>query len=366
MALATDASDRVVTSAAGRACRCEDSAVPTLAVVVVTYNSASALERSLPALTAQLRDGDELIVVDNASRDETVARVGELAPEATLVESRSNLGFPAACNLGAQAASSELLCFLNPDAVPQPGLRDAIERPALDGSGWTAWQGLVASDSGALVSSAGGVLHFTGIAWAGAAGHPRGTPVERLGFLSGACLVIGRERFHELGGFADDYFLYHEDVDLSLRVLLAGGAIGVCTDAIVHHDYDFDKGPAKWRHLERNRWATIVRTYPAPLLVLLAPALLVVELAIVVASLRGGWWRQKLLAAADSVESLPRWFRERRRVQRGRKLSASRFADTMVATLDSEYIGPAARSPLVAASLRTYWRAVRALLGVRL
>jgi GT2 family glycosyltransferase len=339
--------------------------VPTLAVVVVSYRSADALRRMLPALVSQLREDDELIVVDNASGDETHAVLAELAPAAIVVEPGANLGFPAACNLGARRASADLLCFLNPDAVPQTGFRDAIERPALDGSGWTAWQALVAADGGSRVSSAGGVLHFSGIAWAGAAGHPRGATVERLGFLSGACLVIGRERFQELGGYADDYFLYHEDVDLSLRVLLAGGAIGVCGDAVVDHDYDFDKGAAKWRHLERNRWATIVRTYPAPLLALLAPALLVVELAILVASLRGGWWRQKLLAAADSVERLPRWFRERRRVQRARTLSAARFADTMVATLDSEYIGPTARLPLVAAALQTYWRAVRALLGLR-
>jgi N-acetylglucosaminyl-diphospho-decaprenol L-rhamnosyltransferase len=340
--------------------------VPTLAVVVVSYRSAEALRRTLPALTSELRDDDELIVVDNASGDETLAVVTELAPTATVVESNTNLGFAGGCNAGARTAGNELLCFLNPDALPEPGFRDAIERPALDGSGWTAWQALVAADGGRLVSSAGGVLHFTGIAWAGAAGRPRGTGAARLGFLSGACLVISRERFEELGGFAADYFLYHEDVDLSLRVLLEGGAIGVCEEAVVDHDYDFDKGSAKWRHLERNRWATIVRTYPAPLLVLLAPALFVVELAIVVASLRGGWWRQKLLAAADSVERLPRWFRERRRIQRGRTLSASRFAESMVATLDSEYIGPVARSPLVSAALRTYWRAVRALLGVRL
>ncbi len=76
--------------------------MPSLAVVLVTYNSAPALERSLPALEAELRDGDELIVVDNASRDETVAVVGKLSPTAILVEPRANLGFPAACNLGAR------------------------------------------------------------------------------------------------------------------------------------------------------------------------------------------------------------------------------------------------------------------------
>ena len=281
------------------------------------------------------------------------------------MEANTNLGFAGGCNAGARAAGAELVCFLNPDALPEPGFRDAIERPALDGSGWTAWQALVASDGGQRVSSAGGVLHFTGIAWAGAAGRPRGTAAAHLGFLSGACLVMARERFEELGGFAADYFLYHEDVDLSLRVLLEGGAIGVCEEAVVDHDYDFDKGPAKWRHLERNRWATIVRTYPAGLLVLLSPVLLAVELAIWVASLRGGWWRQKLLAAGDSVDRLPTWIRERRQVQRRRTVSASRFADHMVATLDSEYLGDVTRSPLVAGPLRAYWRGVRALLALR-
>ena len=62
--------------------------VPTLAVVVVTFNSGEALRLTLPALTAELRDGDELVVVDNASHDETVARVRELAPAAILVEPR--------------------------------------------------------------------------------------------------------------------------------------------------------------------------------------------------------------------------------------------------------------------------------------
>ena len=345
--------------------RCEDLTVPTLAVVIVAFNEAEPLRRTLPAVAAELRDDDELIVVDNGSTDGTAEVVGSLAPSAAIVDAGANLGFPAACNHGARAAGADLLCFLNPDAAPQPGFRDAIERPAVDGSGWTAWQALVTAGDGRLVNSAGGVLHFTGIAWAGGAGRPRGATVEHLGFLSGACLVIARDRFHELGGFAGDYFLYHDDVDLSLRVLLEGGAIGVCADAVVDHEYDFDKGAPKWRYLERNRWATIVRTYPTALLVLLAPLLLVVELAVLVAAVRGGWWRQKLLAAQDCVQRLPAWLRQRRRVQRGRTVPAARFAETMVATLDSEYLGAATRSPLVSVPLRAYWRVVRALLGVR-
>ena len=69
----------------------------------------------------------------------------------------------------------------------------------------------------------------------------------------------------------EPFFLYHEDVDLSLRVRLAGGELGVEPAARVDHDYEFEKGADKWRYLERNRWATLIRTYPAALLAAAGP-----------------------------------------------------------------------------------------------
>ena len=62
--------------------------------------------------------------------------------------------------------------FLNPDAVVAEGWRDAIDAPLRNGSGWAAWQALVTAEGGRVVNTRGGVLHFTGIAWAGGAGSP--------------------------------------------------------------------------------------------------------------------------------------------------------------------------------------------------
>jgi GT2 family glycosyltransferase len=101
------------------------------------------------------------------------------------------------------------------------------------------------------------------------------------------------ERFATLGGFSDACLLYHEDVDVSMRVRLAGGRLGVEPAAVVDHAYGFAKGAAKWRYLERNRWATILRCYPTRLLVLLAPGLLATELALLVVTAAGGWLPQK-------------------------------------------------------------------------
>ena len=168
-------------------------------------------------------------MVDNASSDGTADALRELAPKATVIEAGSNLGFAAGCNLGAEAASSELLVFLNPDATPAEGFREAIERPLTEGRGWAAWQGLVTAKGGRVVNTRGGVVHFSGIAWAGGAGESLDAAppaVGEPGFASGACLAIPRERFERLGGFPAEFFLYHEDVDLSLRVRLAGGRWG--------------------------------------------------------------------------------------------------------------------------------------------
>jgi GT2 family glycosyltransferase len=347
---------------------------------------------------AELRSGDELIVVDNDSGDGTAAAVRDLAPAARVIEPGANLGFGAGCNVGARKATGELLLFLNPDAKPEPGFREAIERPLADGRGWAAWQGLVTADGGRIVNTRGGVVHFTGIAWAGGAGTPLDEPPEQAaverasgvrpaehaaakrgrsagrmpaprspairepGFVSGACLAIPRRLFDEVGGFAEDFFLYHEDVDLSLRLRLAGGTLGVEPDARVDHEYEFAKGGRKWRHLERNRWATIVRTYPAGLLAAIAPVLVATELALLLVAASGGWLGQKLAAWRDLLGCVPSLLHERRAIQSRRTLRAGEFAAALTPDLDSAYLGAIGRSGALRSVLRGYWRGVLAVL----
>ena len=326
-----------------------------LAVIIVTHESSDSLPRTVPAVLDELRRGDELIVVDNASTDGSANLARELAPGATVIETGANLGYGAGNNRGAEVAAADLLCFLNPDAVPAPGFRDAIVSPATGGRDWGAWQALVTAEEGRVVNTRGGVVHFTGIAWAGGAGEPLDTtpdPLPEPGFVSGACLAIPRKSF-----------LYHEDVDLSLRMRLSDGPLGVEPAARVDHDYEFAKGAAKWRYLERNRWATVIRTYPAALLALVLPALLVTELALVAVSIEGRWFGQKLRAWGDTLRWLPRLLGERRRIHAAPSIGAREFAAALTADLDSPYLGAAARSRLLGAGLRAYWAIVLALLG---
>ena len=338
---------------------------PRLGVVIVTYHSAVALRRTLPALVPELEPGDQLVVVDNASEDDTRSVVAHLAPDAEVIANPDNAGFAPAANQGAERTDADVLLLLNPDAVPAPGFGRAIRRPLEEGRGWAAWQGLVSAEEGRVVNTSGGVVHFTGIAWAGQAGLPLSAAPEEpreVGFASGACLAVTRDAWRRAGGFRDGFFMYCEDVDLSLRLHLAGERVGIEPSARVDHDYSFTKGLEKWRLLERNRWAVILAVYPLPLLALLAPALLATELALLPAAAAGGWLGPKLRASAETLRALPRLRRERRVVQSSRSVSTLELAGWLVPDLASAYLGEAGRSRVLGGMLRAYWRAVCAVL----
>jgi GT2 family glycosyltransferase len=337
-----------------------------LAVVVVAYDSAEVLPATLAALGPQLREGDELVVVDNGPPGRGSADVVRAAaPGAVVDETGANLGFAAGCNRGAAATSAPLLLFLNPDARPLPGALDALRRAAADRPAWGAWQALVVLPGGERVNTAGGVVHYLGFGWAGGIERPVASvagPYADVAFPSGAALVVRRGVWDALGGFDDAYFMYGEDLDLGLRLWLGGHGAGVAARARVEHDYDFAKGDYKWFLLERNRWRTVVAVYPGRLLLLLLPALLVFELALLPVAAAGGWLGAKGRAQRAVLGELPALWARRRRVQRGRAVGAAAFAAHLTASLDSQYLGRAARIPLLARAQAAVWAAVLRML----
>lgn len=338
-----------------------------LAVVIVTWRCADAIGATLAAVESQLAPGDELIVVDNASSDGTADAAEAAVPSATVLRMDENLGFAAGCHAGADRATTPLLLFLNPDAELEPGALSALRETAHERPGWGAWQAAVTLPDGTL-NSGGGVVHYLGLAWAGMLGEPvaaLGDEPREVGFASGAALVVRRELWDELGGFDERFFMYCEDVDLSLRIRLLGHGVGVVPRARVVHDYEFDKGTRKWFLLERNRWWTVLSTYPLALLIAVLPGLLLTELALVAVAAGGGWLPEKLRAQRAVLGSLPAMLLRRRSVQRSAAIGAGKFAAALTADLSSPYLGAAGRSRAISAALRAYWWVARAPLGGR-
>lgn len=338
---------------------------PAIAVIVVLHGNADEIPATLAALEPQLGPHDEVVLVDNASPDDSAAAARRAMPRATVIETGTNGGFAAGCHVGADASRAELLLLLNPDTVPQPGFLDALRATATERPAWGTWQALVTLPDGATVNTQGNLVHFLGFGWAGGHGKPVAqaptAPVE-VGFASGAAMVIRREAWDAAGGFQRHFFMYGEDLDLSLRLRLAGWGVGVAPAARATHDYAFTKGDYKWFHLERNRWWTILGTYPTRLLLPLLPALLLFELLLVPVAWRAGWGRPKLRAQLAVLRELPAMLRHRRRTQATARIDAADFARGLTSSLDSDFLAAAKAIPGAEAAQALFWRLVRGLL----
>jgi N-acetylglucosaminyl-diphospho-decaprenol L-rhamnosyltransferase len=336
-----------------------------LAIVIVTHNSAAHVGETLAAVDRQMRDDDELIVVDNASSDDTCSVARDATSRVRVLEQRDNLGFAGGCNAGVAAASAPLLLLLNPDAEPAPGCLDTLRRAAGEWPQWGAWQPLVTMDGGSAINTSGGVTHFLGLGWAGRCGDPVETAPDRpaeVHFASGAALCVRREAWERVGAFDERYFMYCEDLDLGLRLWLGGYGVGIVPAARVRHDYAFAKGGRKWFLLERNRWWTVLSDYPTTLLLLVLPALLATEVALLGVAARGGWLGAKLRAQAAVVRELSQILARRRSVQAGAAVGAASIAMRLSSELDNPYLGGLARFRPVVVAQEAYWRLVVALL----
>jgi N-acetylglucosaminyl-diphospho-decaprenol L-rhamnosyltransferase len=336
-----------------------------LAVVVVSYQSGEHLRALAEALGPQLREEDEFVVVDNASGDGSAELARSLGEHVRVVESGTNLGFAGGCHIGAEATRAPLLLFLNPDSQPAAGCLERLRAAGAQRPEWGAWQAAVMLP-GERINTSGGVVHYLGIGWAGDCERPASAlPAQEseVAFPSGAATVVRRSAWEELGGLDREYFMYGEDLDLGLRLWLAGHRVGLVPAARVLHSYEFDKGQGKWFWLERNRWRTVLSVYPGALLALVLPALLAAELGLLAIAARDGWLFAKLRAQAAGLAQLLGTLARRRRVQRTRRIGAAEFARQLTSSLDSPYLGGIASTPL-AALQAAYWRTVQRLLAV--
>ena len=196
-----------------------------ISVVVVNWNAGRALEHCLASLDADAARGAEVVLVDNASTDDSTAVATRARPSVRVVPSATNVGFARGANAGAGAAAGDVLVFLNPDAVVEPGALDRLcDALFADPTAGIAGGGLRNEDgSWQPAASRFGVLaHLLGDTTVGRLRERRRTDVHAVDWVYGTFLAVRRVVFDALGGFDDSYFLYGEDLDLCHRARALG------------------------------------------------------------------------------------------------------------------------------------------------
>ncbi|MBI3048983.1 MAG: glycosyltransferase family 2 protein [Acidobacteria bacterium] len=300
--------------------------LPEVSVVVATWNGREYLQPCLEAVAVQEGIDAEIILVDNASTDGTVDFVRARFPRVRIVALRENCGFAGGNNAGAREARGRFVAFLNNDTIPDPRwlrtLRDGIDPQ----TGFLlATSRIVYMHDPAIVDSAGDGLFRWGGAFKrhhGAPAHLAAESAEVFGVCGAACL-ISKAVFDELGGFDEDFFASHEDVDLSYRARLRGYRCRYVADALVRHHGSATIGRVSAFavfHGQRNLEWLYLKNTPAGLLARTLPGHLLYNAAGAAHFARFGLLGTFLRAKAAAVAGLPQVWRKRAAVQRTRRV----------------------------------------------
>ena len=330
--------------------------------VVLAFGDEPWLADCLTALAGEHVD---IVVVDNGSTRPELLADWERRDDVTIVRPGRNLGYAGGCNAGAAAAGGQTLVFVNSDAVVQPGAIAALRGALLE----TEDTALVCAsirfaDRPELLNTAGNPFHYVGMVWSGFFGEPAAEHAEAVDVatVTGATFAVRREAWEALGGFADDWFAYHEDSELSLRAWQRGWRVRYEPTAVVHHHYDFSRHPHKSYLLERNRLLNVLTLYQARTLLVLAPMLCVFEVLMLALSARQGWLPAKLRGYWWILRHAPRVVRRRRLVQAARVRSDRELAPMWEGRLVLASIDSPPGMGTVNAVLDGYWRLARPLL----
>ncbi len=298
-----------------------EGGLPKVSVVMVNYNGRHHLERCLPALAATRGVPLEPIVVDNGSTDGSVEWLREAHPEVVLLPQGRNLGFGAANAIGVAAASSEWIALLNTDTEVEPGwLLPLLETMQRDPGIGAACSTLRLLERPEILNARGGGMTKLGFGFDHRFGEPyvAETAEREVLFPTAAAMLMRRHDFQALGGFDPAMFMYHEDVDLGLRIWLSGQRVVVCGRSVVRHLFGGTTRTERslaWRERLGQRHAL------RSLLVCSEP----MTLARALKGLLGLWWRRRafgraLHALAWNLLHLPGTLARRWRVQRVRRI----------------------------------------------
>jgi len=250
-----------------------NSHFPLISVVVLNWNGRQVVETCLQSLQEQTYQPLEIIVVDNASTDDSVEWVRQKFPQVKLIVTERNLGFGGGNNVGIQASLGRYLMMLNNDTRLNPTcieeLRRAIE--ADKNYGACASKILLEFEDN-LIDAAGIVVCPDGLS----IGRGRLEKGERYDeevevfFASDCACLYRREMLEDIGLYDEDFFAYADETDMGWRAQLGGWKCIYNPKAVVYHFHSASSGTYssfKAFLVERNRIWVAIKNFPISLLI---------------------------------------------------------------------------------------------------
>jgi GT2 family glycosyltransferase len=350
-------------------------------IILVNYQNYARkfLDSCRDSLRAQTYADFKVYLIDNASTAESATYLRTAYPEATIIL-RADGNYCAANNAGmkqALADQCEYLVAANMDTEFFPDWLTELVK-ALDNNpeaGLAQSLILLAPKTDQekdkpLINTTGNLIHFLFFgftenyqrplsAWSVSSDYP-----EIKGYASGCSLMMRAEVFKIIGGYNEDYYMYHDDLDVSLKARLAGYKIILAPQSRLYHKYEFERSVKMLYYMERNRILSFLTFYPAGARWLLSPALVIMDLGMLLFSIFNGWFGTKLKIYAYflSPETHRKIKQERLRLSHLAKVPRRQISASFKGRIEFQEIANPVLKYLVNPLFNAYWQLVKKII----
>lgn len=290
------------------------------AIILVNYKDYANrfLTECRDSLRAQNYDKNlyKAYIVDNATSQESKKYIKNNYPEAKIIE-RQDGNYAAANNAGIKQAIKdgckyfiianmdtkfdrnwlkELIHAINSDSKIGIVQSKILLYPKNNKGEWKTPNESYNLDQKNKINSIGNMLHFLGFGYSRGDGKKdykiKGLP-EIKGYASGCSFIIKKEVIEKIGGYNEEYFMYHDDIEVSTKTRLAGYKIVLAPKSICYHKYEFGRNNLAFYHMERNRYIFIFSFYKLPTILLILPTLIIMDLGLLFYSIINKWSKAK-------------------------------------------------------------------------
>ena len=240
-------------------------------------------------------------MVDNASSEASRRYLSENFPESVIVP-RKDGNYAMANNEGAKKAfedGCEYIIIVNIDtALDKFWLSELVKALEENEEAGIAQSKILlypkARDEvvNPKINTLGNIMHFLGFGFTSnyneKDGNIEGYP-EIKGYASGCSFIIRKEVFEGIGGYDEEYYMYHDDIEVSWKTKLLGYKIVLAPKSIISHKYEFSRSIRMLYYMERNRYLVMLQFYSIPILILIMPAIIIMELGMWFFSIVNSW-----------------------------------------------------------------------------
>lgn len=278
-----------------------------ISIIVLNYNAGKMLLDCIGSIKNTRNKKYEIIVVDNVSTDNSHKICKEKFPEIKLIENRENFGYCEGNNIGIRQAKGDFVVILNPDTKVEPNWLDEFFI-AYNKFGEGLYQPKILAFENNLFESAGNMLHVFGFGYSkerGIVDKGQCNEPGEISYASGACLFTKLETIKKIGLFDPFIFLYHDDLDLGWRAAHLGIKSFYIPSTTIYHagSYNYKWSARKFFWLERNRHYCLLTHFSRKTFYKILPALIIVEIMMVIFYLFKGFGKMKFKAYADILKN---------------------------------------------------------------